>query len=207
MIRERVGRYLIIATLALVSGMGLTAANAQDATPEDPGTEVTQLAVNTVLCDDASCAEGAWSSVDGAVISALDTESGDVISSCEVLATAAPEGCALDVPADDSLYTLSWDTSLIPEGYVQAGDPFIVEFAPVHPNVLTLAFAPEAADGDDGTPAATPVPDGDDDSAVTALPSTGTSDSGIDGGTMASAALASLAVVSLGAVGVILRRR
>lgn len=200
MFRERFGRLMMIACFAVVGGMGVAGASAQDASPM-PDPEMTTLAVNTVLCDDASCES--WVTVDGATISALDADTNEVISTCDVSAVAAPEGCGLEVPTDDSQYLLSWDESLIPEGYVQAGDPFVVEFAPVHPNVLTLAFAPEAADDDDDA-AATPVAD---DDSVTALPSTGTGDDGIGGGAMALAGLASLAVVALGAFGLNLRRR
>jgi hypothetical protein len=106
-----------------------------------PGTGAQQtvsIAVNTVLCDDVSCES--WQTIDGAEIYAIDAN-GEVIARCTTNAVAAPEGCGLDVPEGQE-YSVVWDTSLIPETHPVAVQPFTMVYAPVHPNVLTMGFAP-----------------------------------------------------------------
>lgn len=133
------GKLIALFGFVLVACFAVVPAAAAQATPEAGGEALTgqlgltDLSVNTVLCDDASC--DAYTTVDGATISAFDVQTRLLIDTCAVVA-AAPEGCVITVPVDPNLYYIEWDEALIPAGYTQAGNPFTVE------NVLTLGFAP-----------------------------------------------------------------
>lgn len=147
------GKVIGFLGFVLVALLGSALAAGAQATPEadrafaaQAGT--TDLFVNTVLCEDAACDPA--TTVDGATIAAFDAASRELIDSCTVV-LAAPAGCNLTVPDDPDLYYIEWDETLIPAGYAQAGDPFLVENEPVEPNVLTLGFAPI------GTPGPEPV--------------------------------------------------
>lgn len=135
--------FVFIVLFASVTEAGAQATPTADGEASAAQADTTLMAVNTVLCEDTSCEN--VTTVDGALISAFDVQTRELIDSCTVNAVAAPEGCGITVPADPNLYYIEWDEALIPAGYAQAGDPFTVEYAPVHPNVLTLGFAPVVA--------------------------------------------------------------
>jgi hypothetical protein len=128
----------ILVLAMIVAGMGGFAAAAQ---------EDETVAVNTVLCTDATCDE--WETLAGATLSAVDSGTGEVIATCTVSNVAAPEGCALEIPAGAD-YRVTWDTSLVPDSHSQVLEPFTVPYAPVHPDVLTLGFAPPPVDPGNG---------------------------------------------------------
>jgi hypothetical protein len=121
--------------VALLASTGTMAVSAQsDATPVTPSTM--DWPVNLVLCSDQSCT-GDLVTVNLALISAVDNSTGETIDSCYTSHNSTPMGCTLKVPVDGD-YHIVWDDSMIPAGYVVAGDPFAVNPIPGQSNVMTV---------------------------------------------------------------------
>ncbi len=148
--------------------------------PETPDTA--SVPVNALLCDDATCTDGAGDWIPDFEISAYQDGTDLFLDSCLTDEGSQFGGCVLEIPADSPDFYFDWDPAQVPAGY-EFYD-ILVSDGEMGPVVHTLAFVPAGTTPTETPATTTPAPTATATStAISGLPATGTTGSGESGST------------------------
>lgn len=170
--------------------------------PVEPQVETVHVGV--MLCDSADCvADGEL--LAGVGVASVDTTSNTQVDNCET--GGDPAVCEIDVPLY-SPWTLTWDSTVIPDGYHYIGELAVVEGG-AYPVVYLIRLVPDAVPtvtpAETVTPVATVTPD-PTKAPVTGLPKTGAGEDVAGNGAVVAAMLAASAI-GLAVFGAVATRR
>ncbi|MGC4107659.1 MAG: hypothetical protein QM753_15165 [Thermomicrobiales bacterium] len=163
--------------------------------PDEPQVETVHVGV--MLCADASCTDGEM--LAGIGVASVNANTNAQVDNCET--AGDPAVCAIDVPLY-APWSLTWDSTAIPDGYRYIGElEVVVTERGDYPVLYLVRLVPESVST--VTPTVSPLPT---KVPVSGLPKTGAGEDGSAGDSPAVAILA-LAAAGLAGLGVAASRR